>query len=82
MEMATKNAGYTIRKYEMYRTQENGANYVVLAENVKPVCGQPGTAQTAITSTGVTTLIARRKQRGITTPDWQASMTCLGRDKT
>lgn len=35
MEMATKNAGYTIRIYEMYRTQENGANYVVLAENVK-----------------------------------------------
>lgn len=27
MEMATKNAGYTIRKYEMYRTQENGDNF-------------------------------------------------------
>lgn len=35
MEMATRNAGYTIRKYEMYRTEENGDNYVVLAENEK-----------------------------------------------
>ena len=33
--MITKNAGYTIRKFEMYREQENGENFVVLAENEK-----------------------------------------------
>lgn len=31
----TKNAGYTIRLYAMYREQENGDNYIVLAENEK-----------------------------------------------
>lgn len=29
----TKNAGYTIRLSTMYREQENGDNYIVLAEN-------------------------------------------------
>ena len=30
-----KNAGYTITDYTMYRHQENGDNYVVLAHNEK-----------------------------------------------
>ena len=35
MEMAKKNASYKIVKYEMYREQENGKNYVVLGHNEK-----------------------------------------------
>lgn len=33
--MVSKNAGYTIKHYEMYREQENGENFVVLAHNEK-----------------------------------------------
>lgn len=33
--MVKTNAGYTIWESKMYRTQENGDNYVVLAENEK-----------------------------------------------
>lgn len=33
--MVKANAGYTIEDYTMYRTQENGDNYVVLAHNEK-----------------------------------------------
>lgn len=33
--MVKKNAGYTIRKYEMYQKRKNGENYIVLAENEK-----------------------------------------------
>ena len=35
MEMAKKNASYKIVKYEMYREEENGKNYVVLGHNEK-----------------------------------------------
>ena len=33
--MLKKNAGYTIKDYTMYRKEENGENYVVLAHNEK-----------------------------------------------
>ena len=32
-KMAFENAGYWIKDYKMYRKQENGENFVVLAQN-------------------------------------------------
>lgn len=34
-KMAFENAGYDIKDYKMYRKQENGENFVVLAHNKK-----------------------------------------------